>query len=124
LEVCVAHNLNYNSDTYSGCHDGGYTPFLANLMTQDHSDKLTLLTGGSVMHSSIQELGLKTFDIPDLFECEPPVVTPITPQVVSAPSTPWNSPPPKMALTSLDALPELDEVSPTKRRLNPHKVGP
>jgi hypothetical protein len=83
-----------------GCHDGGYAPFLNDLITKKQTDKL-LLPGYVAVPDSIKQLQLHSFHIPDLFESEPLLVK--TPQAgtASLASSPgrWSQPLPGLDLS-------------------------
>lgn len=59
--------LNYNRKLLLGCHDNGYATSLRSLITAGFQDKLVLLRGYSESAVGIEELGLPTMTVPQLF---------------------------------------------------------
>lgn len=53
-----------------GCHDNGYVSALNSFITSGHKDKLILLPGYAEMAAGIDNLGLPSLQIPDLFLTE------------------------------------------------------
>ena len=144
MEVRIFSALISSSEVRSGCHDNGYVTTLRSQITAGFKHKLTLLRSYTEMAVGINELGLPSFDIPDLFIPQKLLAlpqtqaqvnsTPVIPPVSLPPSPP--SPPPGPAVNlersvahrasisiiqqAFDALPfataELEEM--TRKRVS------
>ncbi|KAF8914072.1 hypothetical protein CPB84DRAFT_54396 [Gymnopilus junonius] len=122
---------------FGGCHDNGYITTLRSQITAGFKHKLTLLRSYTEMAAGMTELGLPSFDIPDLFIPQKLLALPhsqvnSTPVTHSAPlpASPTPAPPPESSIghrpsisiiqQGFDALPfasaDLEET--TRKRVS------
>lgn len=105
-----------------GCHDNGYVTTLRSQITAGFKQKLTLLRSYTDMAAGIIELGLPSFDIPDLFIPQK-LLIPSHPQVNSTPvlhsaplpASPVPVPPPERSVahrTSISTIHQDFDVLP------------